>query len=273
MTGDIGAISRQTKGSAVERQIIPLVGVPCCAREMNGHPFHVVGDKYVRAVVDGAGALPLAIPALGRALDLTDLAGRLDGLLVTGSPSNVEPHHYQGTPSREGTLHDAARDETTLPLIRAALGADLPVLAICRGIQELNVALGGSLHQNVHEVPGREDHRSRKDLSVAARYAHDQHRVSLAPDGVLCGIAGTDEVWVNSLHAQGIDMLAPGLAVEAVAPDGQVEAVRVAGKRFAIGVQWHPEYQVLRHGFSRALFAAFGEALLARARRRALAPV
>lgn len=257
----------------MERQVFPLVGVPCCAQERNGHPIHVVGDKYVRAVVEAAGALPLAIPALGAAIDVVDLAARLDGLLVTGSPSNVEPHHYGGSPSREGTLHDPARDATTLPLIRAALEHDVPLLAICRGIQELNVALGGTLHQNVHEVAGREDHRSRKDRSIAERYAHDQHLVRLEPDGLLRPLAGADEVWVNSLHAQGIDRPAPGLAVEAVAPDGQIEAVRVPGRRFAIGVQWHPEFAVLRHDFSRALFEAFGAAAQARARSRALVPV
>jgi putative glutamine amidotransferase len=256
----------------VERQAFPLVGVPCCARELNQHPFHVVGDKYVRAVAEAAGAVPLAIPALAAAIDADHIAGRHDGNLVNGSPSNVEPHHYDGPPSRAGTLHDPARDAMTLPLIRAALAHDVPVLAICRGIQELNVALGGTLHQNVHEVPGRRDHRSRKELSVAGRYAHDQHVVSLAPDGLLRGLAGADEVWVNSLHAQGIDRLAPGLAVEAVAPDGQVEAVRLPGKSFVLGVQWHPEYAVLRHEFSRALFAAFGAAAAARARARSRVP-
>ena len=255
------------------RQVHPLVGVPCCARELNGHPYHIVGDKYVRAVAEAAGAVPVAIPALPEAIDAADLAARLDGLLVTGSPSNVEPRHYKGAPSREGTLHDPARDATALPLIRAALDRDLPVLAICRGIQELNVALGGTLHQNVHEVTGRQDHRSRKERDIPGRYAHDQHTVSLAPDGVLRGLAGADEVWVNSLHAQGIDRIAEGLAVEAIAPDGQIEAVRVAGKSFAIGVQWHPEFAVLQHDFSRALFAAFGTAVRARASARLLQPV
>lgn len=255
----------------MDRQVFPLVGVPCCVREQNGHPNHIVGDKYVRAVAEAAGSLPLAIPALGPAIDVADLAARLDGLLVTGSPSNVEPRHYGGEPSREGTLHDPARDATTLPLIRAVLERDVPVLAICRGIQELNVALGGTLHQNVHEVAGREDHRSRKERPIEGRYAHDQHRVSLAPGGLLRSLAGAEEVWVNSLHAQGIDRPAPGLAIEAVAPDGQIEAVRVPGRSFAIGVQWHPEFAVLSHDFSHALFQAFGAAARARARTRALA--
>jgi putative glutamine amidotransferase len=247
--------------------LLPLVGVPCCAREINSHPFHVVADKYDRAVVVGAKCLAFNIPALAAACDPEEVAARIDGLLVTGSPSNVEPHHYNGHASREGTLHDPARDATTLPLIRAALRRDVPVLAICRGIQELNVALGGTLHQLVHEVDGRMDHRSRKELAVEQRYAHDQHTVKLTRGGYFEDLAGADELWVNSLHAQGIDRLAPGLFVEAVAGDGQVEAVRVEGRSFAIGVQWHPETKVLENPFSAALFHAFGEAC----RRHALA--
>jgi putative glutamine amidotransferase len=238
----------------------PLIGIPCCFRELNDHPFHVVGDKYIRAVSEAAEGTPLLVPALGGALDLADLVGRLDGLLITGARSNVEPRHYGGEASREGTLHDPARDATTLPLIRMAVERDLPVLAICRGIQELNVALGGTLHQLVHEVQGRADHRTPPGPPQAERYAHRAHPVRLAPGGVLAGVAGVEEIWVNSLHGQGVDRPAPGLIVEAEAPDGQIEAVRVPGRRFAIGVQWHPEFAVMAHPFSRALFEAFGEA-------------
>lgn len=118
----------------------PVVGIPCCTRQIGLHPFHIVGDKYIRAVTDGAGALPLLVPALGDGYDPDDLLDRLDGLLLTGSPSNVEPHHYAGPASREGTHHDPDRDSTTLPLIRRALDRGIPSLFICRGIQELNVA-------------------------------------------------------------------------------------------------------------------------------------
>ncbi len=247
---------------------LPVIGIPCCARPVNDHPYHVVGDKYVRAVTQSIGGLPLLIPAIGPGIDPADLVGRLDGLLLTGSRSNVEPHHYDGTPSREGTAHDAERDATTLPLIRAAVAAGLPVLAICRGIQELNVALGGTLHQLVHEVAGRRDHRSIPG-TTEEKYSHPAHPVALTKGGLFERLAGAGEITVNSLHAQGIDRLAPSLAVEAVAPDGQIEAVRVEGADFIVGVQWHPEFRIADNAFSTALFTAFGAACRARSAKPA----
>ena len=238
---------------------IPVIGIPCCARPVNDHPYHVVADKYVRAVAETVGGLPLLIPALGPNVDAADLVGRFDGLLLTGSRSNVEPHHYDGSPSREGTAHDAQRDATTLPLIRAAVATGLPVLAICRGIQELNVALGGTLHQLVHEVPGRRDHRSIPG-TTEEKYAHPAHPVALTKGGLFERLAGATEITVNSLHSQGIDRLAPGLVVEGVAPDGQIEAVRAEGADFVVGVQWHPEFRIGDNPVSAALFAAFGAA-------------
>jgi len=188
--------------------------------------------------------------------------------MLTGSPSNVEPHRYGGPASAEGTLHDAERDATTLPLIRAAIDMGVPLLGICRGFQELNVAFGGTLHQRVHEVPGMRDHREDKTAPVEVQYAK-AHPVRLAPDGLLARIAGTDELRVNSVHGQGIDRLAPGLSVEATAPDGLVEAVRVDGAgAFALAVQWHPEWRFWEDSASAALFAAFGDAARARAERR-----
>jgi putative glutamine amidotransferase len=245
----------------------PTIGIPACVREVRETPFHVVGAKYIRAVAEAAGGLPLLIPALGPAVDPGELVTRFDGLLITGSPSNVEPHHYDGEPSVEGTLHDAERDATTLPLLRAALSAGLPILAICRGIQELNVAMGGTLHQRVHELPGRLNHRSPPG-TVEEKYAHQAHSVALTAGGLFERLAGTREIMVNSLHSQGIDRLASGLVVEAVAPDGQIEAVRVSGAAFALGVQWHPEFRVADNAFSAALFAAFGDACGARAASR-----
>jgi putative glutamine amidotransferase len=245
----------------------PLVGLPCCTRLQGEHPTHWVGEKYIAAVSDAAEALPLLVPALADRLSPETLLVRLDGLLLTGSRSNVEPQHYAGDASAEGTAHDPQRDALTLPLIRAAVAVEMPVLAICRGIQELNVALGGSLHQNVHDVPGRLDHRAPKG-TVAERYAHTAHAVRLAPGGTLERLAGARELVVNSLHAQGIDRLAPDLAVEATAPDGQIEAVRHVRAPFVIGIQWHPEYRVMDNPFGRALFAAFGAACRAFARQR-----
>src|SRR6202022_2344175 len=164
-------------------------------------------------------------------------------------------------------VHDPERDATTLPLIPEAIRRDLPILAICRGIQELNVAMGGTLHQRVHEVPGRLNHRSPPG-TVEEKYAHQAHTVALTEGGFFERLTGAREITVNSLHSQGIDRLAPGLVVEAVAPDGQIEAVRASGANFAVGVQWHPEFRVMQNPVSRALFAAFGDACQARAAGR-----
>jgi len=238
----------------------PLIGIPADRRLLGQHPFHVVGEKYARAVLDAAGALPLVIPSLADELGMDDLLGRLDGVLFTGSVSNVEPHHYSGPPSDPGTLHDPARDATTLPMIRKAVDAGIPVLGICRGFQEMNVAFGGTLHQKVHEVQGKLDHRDDTTLPLEVQYG-PAHEIILEPGGVLSALAGAPRLTVNSLHSQGIDRLGAGLAVEAQAPDGLVEAFRVRNaKRFALAVQWHPEWQVMSNPFSRALFAEFGAA-------------
>jgi putative glutamine amidotransferase len=246
----------------------PLIGIPAGVKTQDSFAVHTVSEKYLTAVVDGTGGLPLIVPALGaERIDLVDLARRLDGLLLTGGLSNVEPHRYGGGPSRQDTPHDRARDSTTLPLIRACLDEGVPVFAICRGIQELNVALGGTLHQHVHEVDGKRDHRSDKTRPSHERYGH-AHPVTLTPGGFLARALGTLEAKVNSLHGQGIDRLAPGLAVEAVAPDGLVEAVRVEGHPFAIGVQWHAEYPSLADPVSKVLFEGFAKATRARAEAR-----
>ena len=237
---------------------MPIVGIPTCLRKVNERIFHGVNDRYPNAIIDAAKCLPLLIPAVGSRVDVCTVLDRLDGLLLTGSPSNVHPSHYGAEPSHPEILHDQERDATTLPLIREAIRRDLPILAICRGIQELNVALGGTLHQRVHELPGRLNHRSRKDSSDGP-YG-PAHSVTLTAGGLLTSLAGTSEIMVNSLHSQGIDRPAPGLRVEAVAPDGQIEAVRLPEARFVVGVQWHPEYKATDNPFSSALFFAFAEA-------------
>ena len=243
----------------------PLIGIPADRRMVGAHPFHMVGEKYARAVLDAAGAAPLLIPALADELRFEELLERLDGLLFTGSPSNVEPHRYEGPPSAPGTLHDPARDATTLPLIRKAVAAGVPVFGICRGFQEMNVAFGGTLHQKLHEVPGHLDHRDDGTQPLEVQYG-PAHDVTLEPGGMLRAFAPGDRIPVNSLHSQGIDRLGPELEVEARAPDGVIEAFRVRNaQRFALAVQWHPEWKVMSNPFSRALFAAFGEASRERA--------
>jgi len=246
----------------------PLIGIPADRRMVGKHPFHMVGEKYARAVMVAAGAAPLLIPALAEELRFEELLERLDGLLFTGSPSNVEPHRYQGEPSAPGTLHDPARDATTLPLIRKAVAAGVPVFGICRGFQEMNVAFGGTLHQRLHEVPGHLDHRDDESQPLEVQYG-PAHDVTLEPGGTLRALSAAACVRVNSLHSQGIERLGDELVVEARAPDGVIEAFRVrAAPSFALAVQWHPEWQVMSNPFSRALFAAFGQASRERAQSR-----
>jgi putative glutamine amidotransferase len=240
----------------------PVIGVPADRRLLGQHQqaYHLAGEKYLTAVLDAAGAIPLIVPAIGRELQLDGLLETLDGLLFMGSPSNVEPRHYRGEPSESGTLHDPHRDETTLPLIPKAVAAGVPVLGICRGFQEMNVAFGGSLWQKLHEVPGHFDHREDNEQALEAQYG-PAHEVILEPGGLLRRLAGADRVRVNSLHGQGVRELGPGLAIEARAPDGVIEAFRVLqAPRFALALQWHPEWRVMDNPLSLALFRAFGEA-------------
>jgi putative glutamine amidotransferase len=244
----------------------PVIGVPADRRLLGKHWFHGVGEKYLRAIADAADALPLIVPAFGERIEIETLLASCDGVLLTGSPSNIEPQHYRGAASAPGTWHDPERDATTLPLIPRAVAAGLPLMAVCRGFQELNVAYGGTLHQKLHEIPGNLTHKEDESRPLEEQYG-PAHEVELTPGGVLAGIAGSGRVTVNSLHSQGIDRLGDGLLVEARAPDGVIEAVRVAGARgFALAVQWHPEWQVLSNPFSTALFAAFGNAARAHAR-------
>lgn len=245
----------------------PLIGISCCSSQLGLHPFHIVGEKYILGIVDGADGLPLLIPALGEQLNFDQLLDTFDGILFTGSPSNIEPHHYNGQSSVEGTHHDAKRDATTLPLIKAAIDRGVPVLCICRGFQEMNVAFGGTLHQRLHEVAGFIEHRENKDQPVEQQYGLS-HEVHIEPGGLLYELSGRGSAQVNSLHTQGVDQLAPGLRPEATAPDGLIEAFSVSqASNFALGVQWHPEWKVKENTFYLSIFKAFGDACRARANR------
>jgi putative glutamine amidotransferase len=244
-----------------------VVGIPACAKLVDEQPMHQTPARYAAAILGGVEALPVMIPPLGEMqLGLLD---HLDGLLVPGSQSNVHPTHYAGGESETPDFHDMERDHTTLPLIRAAVARGLPLLAICRGIQELNVALGGTLIQRVHECPGRLDHRGGLG-SLEQRY-RPKHCVSVT--GRLAQIVGAERLMVNSLHGQAIDRLADRLVVEALAPDSTIEAVRLVlaapdGGRssgtsadpWVLGVQWHPEWCYAENPDSMAIFRAFGDA-------------
>lgn len=245
----------------------PIVLLPADVKQLGEHPFHAVGQKYILAVAQAAQATPLLIPAISEHLDVEDLLTSADGILFTGSPANVHPSHFgQAVHNTELPL-DTARDALTLNLIRAAIDAGVPVLAICRGFQELNVAYGGSLHQAVQEQTGKSDHREPKDLPLAMQYAVS-HSVRLVKNSQLEKIVGTENMMVNSLHGQGIDKLGLGLSAQAYAPDGLIEAIAVDNaKAFALGVQWHPEWKVMENTHYLAIFKTFGDACRARAER------
>jgi putative glutamine amidotransferase len=245
----------------------PVIGIPADRRLLGRHYFHVVGEKYIAAVAEGAQAVPVLIPALGETLDVRELMADFDAILLTGSASNVEPHRYAGPESAPGTLHDAHRDATTLPMIPEVVAAGMPLLAICRGFQEMNVAFGGTLHQKLQEVEGFRDHREDEKAPLDEQYG-PAHEVELVPGGVLHELAGSSRLHVNSLHSQGVQKLGRDLEIEARAPDGVIEAFRVRNApSFALAVQWHPEWKFEHNPFSRALFAAFGKAARERAQK------
>ena len=246
----------------------PVVGISACIESVAGVASHCVGDKYARAVAVAGECTPVLVPALGEDLDIRCLLERLDGVMATGSDTGVQPDLYGGDGSRQSPDGlDPDRDATTLPLLRIAVEMGVPVLAICRGHQELNVALGGTLHQFIHEQPGCRDHREDASVPKDERY-EPVHTVHLAPDGLLSELFGCEQLDVNSLHWQAIDRLAPRLTVEARADDGVIEATRVTdAPAFAVSAQWHPEWQADRNPYSLALFRAFGAAC----RQRALA--
>lgn len=238
----------------------PLIAVPADTRPSETYLWHASPETYLRALAVAAGALPVIVPALVPLLDLGALLARVDGVLLTGAVSNVHPSRYGVAETAAHAPFDTGRDDLTAALIRETLARGLPLLAVCRGHQELNVALGGTLAAEMQEIPGRADHRAPEASSQDERFAL-RHDVLLEPDARLRAITGRERFAVNSLHRQAIDRLAPALAVEARAPDGTIEAVRVSdAPGFALGVQWHPEYWAETDAPSAAIFRAFGEA-------------
>jgi len=236
----------------------PVVLVPACNRMVGQHPFHIAGKKYIDAV-RLAGCLPLIVPFIA-ADEMDGLLDTADGVLLTGSPSNVHPSHFGEDVLDPELPLDPQRDDWTLPLIPRVLERGIPLFAICRGFQEANVALGGSLHQAVHEVPGQHDHRGAADAPPEVTYGL-AHKVEVAAGGTLASILGAAPIEVNSVHGQGVNRLAPGLRVEARAPDGLVEAFSLPdAKDFNLCVQWHPEWQAASNPVSIRLFQAFGAA-------------
>jgi putative glutamine amidotransferase len=239
----------------------PLVLIPACMQQMGIHSYHTVQVKYIDAVVHGANCAPFILPALGEATDWSAILRMVDGIMLTGSPSNVHPDHFGQTVLNPALPLDPARDATTFPLIKMAIQRGIPLIAICRGAQEMNVALGGTLHQAVHEVEGLMDHREDKTAPLDVQYA-PAHTIKLTPNGRLATILdGISEMKVNSVHGQGIAQLAPNLQIEAVADDGLIEAFSVTNSLgFSLAMQWHPEWKIKENPDSMKLFGAFGAA-------------
>lgn len=232
-------------------------------RDTQTMPFLVIGDKYARAVKEVAALQPVLFP-LASANDIEGLLSLVDGVMLTGSPSNVHPSHFGEAVADPSLPLDPARDALTLSLVQACVQHGVPLLGVCRGFQEINVALGGSLLQQVHAQPGMHDHRENKDAPYVEQYA-PAHEIRIAADSAMAQWAGGESARVNSLHGQGVGRLAQGLRAIAHATDGLVEAFEVQGaKTFAYAVQWHPEWRTAENAFYTAIFKAFGDACRAR---------
>ena len=251
----------------------PLIGVSANARQPDDrrHRAYATAERYVQSLLEMVDCIPVLLPPVGTAMDVVELVSRVDGFVLTGGIANVEPHHYDGPAFPPDEPIDPGRDALVLPLVRACIAARVPVFGICRGIQEINVALGGSLYYRIHELPGKDDHRRPRGDGIPPEEAYRlKHAVRLTPGGLFRSLAGQGEVMVNSLHGQGVDRLGEGLVVEATSLDGVIEGLRYDDDtQFIVGVQWHAEWQPDSHTLSGALYTAFGEAARARAARRA----
>ena len=249
----------------------PVIGVIANAFMINDtFPVSAAGEMNLQAVAKAADCLPLVIPALPEAMSVPDLLDACDGFVFTGGRANVHPSHYGHDETEAHGTFDLNRDNVALPLIRACVEKGVPILGICRGFQEFNVAFGGTLHPEIRDLPGRMNHRMPPDGTLEEKFAH-RHVVQLTPGGRFARIFGADEVMVNTLHGQGITDPGERVVVEGYAPDGTPEAIHVEGAAgFAMAVQWHPEWNAAQDPVSRPLFEAFGRALRGDALRAAV---
>jgi putative glutamine amidotransferase len=246
----------------------PLVAVSTDVRRFENYTWHAAPQQYLEAAIAGAGVFPVLVPSFGERVDLDNLLALVDGVMITGSKSNVHPSLYGAEATEANGPYDPDRDATTLPLIRKAIERGVPLLAICRGIQELNVALGGTLATEIQERAGSMDHRAPASEDQDERFAIRQ-AVTIKSGSCLASVFGAGDIQVNSVHRQAVDRLGANLQVEAVAADGTVEAVSVRNSpAFAVGVQWHPEYWVHSDNTSARVFEAFGEAVRGHAASR-----
>ena len=237
----------------------PVLGVICCTRIVGVEPAQAVMERYLRAAMTYADCAALLVPSLPGLMTVAEIAPRLDGILLTGSPSNVEPGRY-GDSGGDGPFDDA-RDETAMELIDAMIARHRPVFGVCRGFQEINVALGGTLRRDTSRSPDLIAHHAPDDIGFDAMFDH-LHSVTLTKGGVLANAYGTASLTVNSVHYQGVGTLAPGLAVEATADDGLVEgySANIGGAR-VVAVQWHPEWKPDTNADSQIFFRLLGRAL------------
>lgn len=240
----------------------PVVGIIGNHYLIDGHyPVHATGTMNSAAIADVSGALPIMIPSDPNMVSISDLMQACDGFLFTGGRPNVHPEEYGEAVTEAHGFFDRNRDRTSLPLIRACVEEGQPILGVCRGFQEFNVAFGGTLHPEIRELPGRMNHRMPPDGTLDEKFAL-RHTIEFTPHSIFVDIFGGREVLVNSLHGQGIMEEGERVRIEGRAPDGTPEAIRIDGaKGFALAVQWHPEYNAAQDPVSRALFKSFGNAL------------
>jgi len=246
----------------------PLVLVTADVKAIDGYNWHAAISTYLHAVLKGSDAIPMILPSLGAELDLDAALDQVDGVLATGARSNVNPQLYGQEPTEENGPYDPDRDATTLPLLKRAVERGVPVFAICRGMQELNVALGGTLLTEIQRLQGRKDHRAPTSEHQDERF-RIAHPVEVTAGGSLEQVLGAEPFEVNSLHRQAVGDLGNGLVVEAQAEDGTVEAVSFRDSPgYVLATQWHPEYWVMTDGPSKTLFKAFGDAVRAYREKR-----
>ena len=248
----------------------PIVGIIGNSTLVNGeYPVHAGGQMNSAAVADVAGCMPLLIPSDPKIVSVAELLAVCDGFLLTGGRPNVHPSEYGQPETPAHGDFDRGRDAIPLPLIRECVARGQPFLGICRGFQEVNVAMGGSLHPEIRDLPGRMNHRMPPDGTIEQKFAL-RHIVSLTPEGVFARLFGSAQVMTNSLHGQGINRPGARIVVEGTAPDGTPEAIFVRdAPGFTLSVQWHPEWNAAADPVSRPLFQAFGEATRAFAAARA----
>ena len=241
-------------------KITPLVGIVSCRRNQDGHYFHMVGEKYIKAINDHTDCAGVLIPAINDKLLNGGILDKLDGFLLTGSLSNVHPDRYNAELIDEQLMVDESRDKFVFSMIDAILEREIPLFAICRGFQEMNVAFGGTLYQDLDRDSNYKDHDFKRDDPLEIQYGVS-HKVSFINNGLLHQITGVESAEVNSLHAQGVQELGHDLTVDAVSNDGLVEAFTVdRAQGFNLSVQWHPEWKPGTSSTSTSLFNYFGNA-------------